>query len=87
MDLFITKKVMQSLFSSLVAVADNVSGVYEVGAFKAQMFIPPQKFNRSIKVDCLIISPNLINTLLAVVAVLQGQTLKQWKIYSKTLVK
>lgn len=70
----------------MVAMGHNVSGVYEVGAFKAQMFIPPQKFNRSINVDCLIVSPNLINTLLAVVAVLQGQTLKQWKIYSKTLV-
>ena len=65
----------------------NVQGVYEVGSFKAKKFIPPPKFNRSIKVDCLIVSPNLINTLLDVVAVLQGQTLKQWKIYSKTLVK
>ena len=55
--------------SSNVAFADNVSGVYEVGTFKAQMFIPPQKFNCSTKAECLIISPNLINTLLAVVAV------------------
>jgi hypothetical protein len=47
----------------------NVLGVYEVGAFKAQMFIPPPKFNRSTKAECLIVSPNLINTLLAVVAV------------------
>ncbi|MFY7733580.1 MAG: hypothetical protein ACOVSR_08860 [Bacteroidia bacterium] len=50
----------------------NGSGVYEVGAFNAQMFIPPQKFNRSTKAESLIISPNLINTLLAVVAVFQG---------------
>jgi len=34
---------------SLVRVADNGSGVYEVGAFKAQMFIPPPKLNSSTK--------------------------------------
>ena len=60
----------------IVNLSANVSGVYEVGAFKAQMFIPPQKFNRSINVDCLIVSPNLINTLLAVVAVIQGTNFK-----------
>ena len=49
--------------------AYNVQGVYEVGAFKAKKFIPPPKFNCSTKAECLIISPNLINTLLAVVAV------------------
>ncbi len=55
-----------------VALAANGSGVYEVGAFKAQMFIPPPKLNSSTKAECLIVSPNLINTLLAVVAVFQG---------------
>lgn len=56
----------------LSPLATNVSGVYEVGAFKAKMFVPPQNFNRSTKAECLIVSPNLINTLLAVVAVFQG---------------
>ena len=51
------------------SLAGNGYGVYEVGAFKAQMFIPPQKFNSSTKAECLIVNPNLINTLLAVVAV------------------
>lgn len=53
-------------------ITPNVPGVYEVGAFKAQMFVPPQNFNRSTRAECLIVSPNLINTLLAVVAVFQG---------------
>ena len=53
-------------------ITPNVSGVYEVGAFNAQMFIQPQKFNGSTKAECLIVSPNFINTLLAVVAVVQG---------------
>ena len=57
----------------LFRVAANVSGVYEVGAFKAQKFILPLKFNSSTKAECLIFSPNFINTLLAVVAVFQGQ--------------
>jgi hypothetical protein len=48
----------------------NGSGVYEVGAFKARQFILPPKFNRSTKAECLIVSPNFINTLLAVVAVI-----------------
>lgn len=48
----------------------NGLGVYEVGAFKAQMFVPPQKFNISTKAECLVVSPNFINTLLAVVAVI-----------------
>jgi hypothetical protein len=54
----------------------NGSGVYEVGAFEAQMFIPPPKLNKSTKAECLIVSPNLINTLLAVVAVIQGTNFK-----------
>ena len=41
MDLFITKKVMQSLFSGLVAVADNGLGLGEVGEIEAQMFNKP----------------------------------------------
>ena len=47
-------------------IAHNVLGVYEVGVFKAQMFVPPQNFNRSTRAECLIVSPNFINTLLAV---------------------
>lgn len=41
----------------------------KLGAFVAQMFIPPLKFNSSTKAECLVVSPNLINTLLAVFAV------------------
>ena len=62
-----------SLYSSNVAIGYNVSGVYEVGAFKAQMFISTQKFNSSTKAECLTVSPNLINTLLAVVAVFKDK--------------
>lgn len=56
--------------------AYNGLGIYEVGAFKAQMFIPPQKLNSSTKAECLVVSPNLINTLLAVVAVIQEKNFK-----------
>ena len=38
MDLFITKKVMQSLFSSLVAVADNVLPLAVSGGLNALTF-------------------------------------------------
>ena len=53
---------------SLLSLANGL-GVYEVGVLKAQTFMPPQKFSSSTKAECLIVSPNLINTLLAVVAV------------------
>lgn len=62
----------------------NGSGVYEVGAFKAQKFIPPPKQNNSTKAECLVVSPNFINTLLAVVAVFQGQILNNGRFIQKT---
>lgn len=57
--------------------AENGSGVYEVGALMAQMFIPPPKINGSTKAECLVVSPNLINTLLAVCCGFSGINSKQ----------
>ena len=62
--------------SSIGKITHNGLGVYEVGASVTQMFITPAKFNSSTKAECLIVSPNFINTLLAVVAVFQGQIKK-----------
>ena len=44
----------------------NGSGVYEVGEFENRQLVNLPKQNSSTKAECLIVSPNLINTLLAV---------------------
>lgn len=47
------------------AIAANVSGVYEVGEFETRPTIHLIQQNSSTKAECLIVSPNFINTLLA----------------------
>lgn len=60
------------LVSGRLKMAHNVLGVYEVGELVFRQPNKPQKQNSSTKAECLVVSPNLINTLLAVVAVVQG---------------
>jgi hypothetical protein len=64
--------------------AHNVSGVYEVGelVFRPTNKLPKQ--NSSTKAECLVASPNLINTLLAVVAVIQDKLLKNDRVRLQT---
>lgn len=57
-------------------VAHNRKGVYEVGELLFRQPIHLTKKNSSTKAGCLIVSLNFINTLLAVVAAIQGTNLK-----------
>ena len=66
------KKSLVELLCCVRKVAANVSGVYEVGEFEIRQLVNLPKENSSTKAECLVVSPNLINTLLAVAAVFQG---------------
>jgi hypothetical protein len=68
MDLFITKKVMQSLFSSIVAVADNVEALAKKGHLEDKCSALAPKFHSSTKDEFTTSSPFFANAMLGVCA-------------------